>query len=270
MRRPPFTKAQAVGNDFLVVESADLGALGEDALGLLATEVCDRRLGVGADGLEIVYPPRPDDEADFRIRIFNSDGSEAEISGNGTRCVAADLIDRGRAGESMRIATAAGVKTLELVGRKGPIFHFRMGMGGPTWRDDDICTTLDVAGEAVVATLVNVGNPQCAVRVETFDFDWRASGQKLERHERFPNRTNVSFFRVVDEHTLEVRFWERGAGETASSGTGSTGAAAAAILEGVVSSPVTVRTVAGEMTVDWDGEAWLEGPAVLIARGTLL
>jgi len=266
----PFTKAHAVGNDFLVVESADLGGLSDEEIARLAVGACDRHAGVGADGLEVLFPPRPDDDADFYIRIFNSDGSEAEISGNGTRCVAADLIDRGRAGDRMRIATAAGVKTLERTGREGSTFQFRMGMGRPAHREDEIRTRIDVGGQPVTATLVDVGNPQCAVRVDDFELDWRRLGAALERHPRFPMRTNVSFFRVVDENTLDVRFWERGAGETASSGTGSTGAATAGILEGVVRSPVRIRTPAGDMTVGWDGEAWLDGPAVLIARGRLL
>ena len=270
MKGLPFTKAQAVGNDFLVVESADLGPLTDQEIAKLSIAVCHRTLGVGADGLEIVYPPAEGSGADFSIRIFNSDGSEAEISGNGTRCVAADLIDRGRAGETMTIATAAGVKRLELTGRDGSTFQFRMGMGRPSWKDDEIRTRLELAGGSVTATLVNVGNPQCAVRVDDFDLDWRALGAELERHPRFPNRSNVSFFRVIDRNTLAVRFWERGAGETASSGTGSTGAAVAGILEEVVESPVTIQTAEGDMVVEWIGEAWLDGPAVVVARGKLL
>ncbi len=118
------------------------------------------------------------------------------------------------------------------------------------------------------ATILDVGNPQCAVFVDDFDFDWRGMGALLERHPRFPNRTNVSFIRVEDRHTLEVRFFERGAGETMSSGTGSTGAAAAAVARGLVDSPIEVRTPAGPLALRWEGgEMFLAGPAEIVASG---
>ena len=118
------------------------------------------------------------------------------------------------------------------------------------------------------ATVLNVGNPQCAVFVENFDFDWRDLGARIESHKRFPNRTNVSFVRVLDRHTIETRFFERGAGETMSSGTGSTGAAAAAAARGLVESPVTVQTPAGPLTLRWeDSDILLAGPAEIVARG---
>jgi diaminopimelate epimerase len=116
--------------------------------------------------------------------------------------------------------------------------------------------------------ILNVGNPQCAVVVPDFDFDWRTLGAQLERHPRFPDRTNVSFIRIVDRHTLDVRFFERGAGETMSSGTGSTGAAAAALARGLVDSPVCVLTPAGPLDLSWQGEdILLAGPAEIVARG---
>jgi diaminopimelate epimerase len=116
-------------------------------------------------------------------------------------------------------------------------------------------------------TLLAVGNPQCAVPVSGFDFDWRAMGAEIERHARFPNRTNVSFVKPVDLHTIDVRFWERGAGETMSSGTGSTGAAAMAVARGWVASPVTVLTPAGPLSVRCEGAFLLSGPAILVAEG---
>ncbi len=115
-----------------------------------------------------------------------------------------------------------------------------------------------------------MGNPQCVVFVNHFGLDWRALGREIETLQEFPNRTNVSFVRVVNEHTIDVRFWERGAGETLSSGTGSTGAAAAAILTGRAKSPVTVTTPAGEMELRWDDQVYLRGPAELVARGEYL
>ena len=118
------------------------------------------------------------------------------------------------------------------------------------------------------ATILNVGNPQCAVFVDHFDFDWRTLGATIERHWQFPNRTNVSFITVVDEHTLDVRFFERGAGETMSSGTGSTGAAAAAFARGLIKNPVTVLTPAGPLAIRWEEQdIFLAGPAEIVASG---
>jgi diaminopimelate epimerase len=126
---------------------------------------------------------------------------------------------------------------------------------------------LQVAGGTRDVTLLWVGNPQCAIPVENFDFDWRALGAEIERHAHFPNRTNVSFVKAVDAHTIDVRFWERGAGETMSSGTGSTGAAAMAVARGMASSPVRVQTPAGAMDLRFEGDIFLRGPAEIVAEG---
>lgn len=268
--RVPFAKAQAVGNDFLVVEWAALAELRyrESDLPELARRICDRHFGVGADGLEVVFPSP---HAHAHIRIFNSDASEAEISGNGTRCVAAWLIAERAMPEELRISTAAGTKSLKLLGCKGNVFEFEMGMGKPSWNEHEKETELDAGGWPRTVTIVNVGNPQCVLFVDNFDFDWRALGAEIEHHPRFSNRTNVSFVNVLDANTIDARFWERGAGETASSGTGSTGAAVASILTGRTDSPVIVKTVAGDMTLEWQGgDARLRGPAVVLAQGVFL
>lgn len=205
---------------------------------------------------------------DGAIRLFNSDGSEAEISGNGTRCAAAFLIRQGHNDPMIRIRTAAGTKTLRLLERDGNRFRFEMNMGAPEVIDEKFMLPLPPGLREVM--LLWVGNPQCAMAVESFDFDWRALGAEIERHPHFPNRTNVSFWRARDEHTLEVLFWERGAGETMSSGTGSTGAFAAAIRRSAIQSPATVITPAGPLQLRWDGEIYLEGPAEIVADGVFL
>jgi diaminopimelate epimerase len=264
----PFTKAHGARNDFLLTWRQDV----PEGLDLAGTTrvICDRHTGVGADGWLLIS--NDSDGADGAIELWNSDGSRSEISGNGTRCAAAFLVEAGRAGEDVRIATGAGVKQLRLLDRKGRVFSFEMNMGRAVV--EELHAALEVDEEEILdATILNVGNPQCAVFVEDFDFDWRTLGAGIERHPRFPNRTNVSFIRVADaltpdRHSLDVRFFERGAGETMSSGTGSTGAAAAAVARGLVRSPVRVLTPAGPLDLRWQGEdILLAGPAEIVAAG---
>jgi len=230
----------------------------------MARAICDRHTGVGADGWMLVDPASAGDH-DVVIRLFNSDGSEAEISGNGTRCAAAFLMERGHEREEVRVRTGAGIKLLRLLERDGRRFLFEMNMGRPEFTAERFA--LPLADGPRDVTLVWVGNPQCAIPVEDFDFDWRKLGAEIERHPHFPKRTNVSFLLARDEHTLEVRFWERGAGETMSSGTGSAGAFAAAVRRGFISSPGRVLTPAGSMDVRWDGDVYLTGPAEIVAEG---
>lgn len=254
-----FVKAHGAGNDFLLLREPP--ALAESAWAALARAICDRHRGVGADGLILFTGPA-------RIRLFNSDGSEAELSGNGTRCAAALLIADGGAGQDLAIETSAGPKQLRLLKRDGNRFHLEMRMGRPVYSPENVNYMLNTSAGARPVTILDVGNPQCAVLADNLDFDWQALGREIESHPHFPRRTNVSFVRVVDRHTIEARFYERGAGPTLSSGTGSMGAAVAAILSGRAESPVRVVTQAGELEVEQrDGEVFLRGPAEIIARG---
>ncbi|MCU1276008.1 MAG: diaminopimelate epimerase [Bryobacterales bacterium] len=262
----PFVKAHGAKNDFLLTSAADVPESVPHAD--LARAICDRHTGIGADGWLQVGPA--DQDSDGAIRLYNSDGSLAEISGNGTRCAATYLIYRGTiTSDLVRIRTGAGIKHLRLLDRSGLRFTFEMNMGAPEIQQERF--ELPLAAGARDVTLVWVGNPQCAVPVEHLDFDWRAEGAEIESHPQFPNRTNVSFFRAVDEHTLEVRFYERGAGETMSSGTGSTGAVAAAMARGMIKTPVLVRTPAGPLELRRDlnitKDIYLIGPAEIIAGG---
>jgi diaminopimelate epimerase len=253
----PFTKAHGAKNDFLLTWRDQLPSTLDAPSAAIA--ICDRHTGAGADGWLLVSTP---ESADGAIELWNSDGSRSEISGNGTRCAAAFLIEANRASENVRILTGAGLKHLRLLDRDGHRFSFEMNMGSAVIEQlrTDI---LDYD-----ATILNVGNPQCAVFVDHFDFDWRALGAAIERHWQFPNRTNVSFIKSIDEHTLDVRFFERGAGETMSSGTGSTGAAAAAFARGMVKNPVLVLTLAGALAIRWeDQDILLAGPAEIVASG---
>ncbi len=197
------------------------------------------------------------------IELWNSDGSRSEISGNGTRCAAALLLELGKAQDRVDIVTGAGIKKLRLLDRNGHAYSFEMNMGRATI--EELRASLVPGHECVI---LNVGNPQCALFTNDFEFDWRALGAELERHSRFPNRTNVSFIRVVDEHTLDVRFYERGAGETMSSGTGSTAAVAAAMARGWVRNPVRVLAPAGPLELRLENDdLYLEGPAEIVAKG---
>ena len=256
-----FTKAHGAKNDFLLTWEKDAP---EGDRAAMARAICDRHTGVGADGWMLVAAG-VDAEADGAIQLYNSDGSMAEISGNGTRCAAALLIESGHAAGEVRIRTGAGIKTLRLLERRSLEFRFEMDMGRPEVTAERFQLPLSTGARDV--TLLWVGNPQCAVPVSDFDFDWRAMGAEIERHPHFPNRTNVSFVKPLDEHAIDVRFWERGAGETMSSGTGSTGAAAMAVLRRLAASPVRVLTPAGPIDLRLDENIYLTGPAALIAKG---
>lgn len=256
----PFTKAHGARNDFLLTWRDQLPTQAGDPAAL-ARAICARHTGAGADGWILITNTGKGEPA--AIDLWNSDGSRSEISGNGTRCAAALLVESGQAGKDIHIATGAGVKNLRLLDRHGHRYSFEMNMGRAVV--EDLHATL-VPGRACV--ILNVGNPQCAVFTDDFEFDWRALGAELERHPLFPHRTNVSFIRVLDDHTLDVRFFERGAGETMSSGTGSTGAAAAALARGLVRDPIHVETPAGtlELRVE-NGDIYLAGPAEIVAEG---
>jgi diaminopimelate epimerase len=260
----PFTKAHGAKNDFLFTWRRDAPDPDAADHAAIARAICDRHTGIGADGWMLVDPPS-DAESEGAIHLYNSDGSIAEMSGNGTRCAAAFLIRHGLAAGVVRVRTGAGIKTLRLLRRSALEFQFEMNMGRPEITAQRF--RLELSAGARDVTLLWVGNPQCAVPVEHFDFDWRALGAEIERHPHFPNRTNVSFVRPVDPHTIDVRFWERGAGETMSSGTGSTGAAAMAVASGIASSPVCVLTLAGPIDLRFDGDIYLTGPAEIVAEG---
>ena len=219
---------------------------------------------MGADGWLLVRPPNADGPAS--IHLYNSDGSESELSGNGTRCAAALLVAEGHAKQDVSILTGAGLKQLTVLQREENRFLLEMNMGSP--KIVELQCDLEAAGGVRDSTTIDVGNPQCAVFVTGFGFDWRAVGAAIESHHNFPNRSNVSFVRVVDRNTIDVRFYERGAGETMSSGTGSTGAAAAALARGYVESPVKVLTPAGPLDLRWEGsQVHLIGPVEITVRG---
>ncbi len=283
MQRISFTKAQGAGNDFLVIES---GAGVPLPSAEVRQRICDRHYGVGSDGILFLTVPAVQPGAHADLRIFNSDGGEVEISGNGTRCAAAYLVETNGFGPALVIRTGAGPKHLQMISRAENRFVFEMAMGMPVFstRAIPFDPTLDPEDPTVMepvvgfplplpsgarkVTVTSMGNPHCSLLVENFDWDWKALGAEIETHSFFPNRTNVEFFRPLSRHEIEVRFWERGVGFTLSSGTGSCGAAVAAILGGLVETPVTVRTLAGDLGVRWEKDGvHLRGPAELVCKG---
>jgi diaminopimelate epimerase len=280
MLRIPFIKAQGAGNDFLIVENGPEAPLPSEEW---RRRVCDRRYGVGADGMLFLTVPSSQPGADADLRIFNSDGGEVEISGNGTRCAAAFLVETGRAGPQLVIRTGAGLKRLQLISRQENQFVFEMAVGTPTYSaplipfypasqasvpEPIVGFELPLASGPRKVTVTSMGNPHCSVAVEHFDWDWKVLGAEIEKHPYFPSRTNVEFYRPVSRHEIEVRFWERGVGPTLSSGTGSCAAAVAAMLARQAESPVTVRTLAGDLAVRREKEEIiLTGPAEIICQG---
>jgi diaminopimelate epimerase len=288
-----FHKFQALGNDFLIVRESALRACADEvepqgpaSLQSFSKQVCDRHFGAGADGVELLLNSPRVAGVDFEVRLFNADGGEVPISGNGTRCVAAYLylIEKWDRPE-VRIATGAGIKVLRPVDRSDSHMVFEAEMGAPRFASEEIPVMtatrldrvigqrLDVDGQSVEFTATSMGNPHCSVFVDDFEkIDWRALGSKIETHAAFPDRTNVEFVRVINRDEIETRFWERGVGETLASGTGACGAALAAMINGLAASKVKVITAAGALIVEWrdDGMIIQTGAASAVYRGEWL
>ena len=277
----PFWKFQAVGNDFVVIPA---DALPRQRWRETARKVCDRRLGIGADGLLVVGKPGSL-RANPSVSVINADGSGAEISGNGLRCVGAYLLrDSGWSRrDPLWVRTRVGLRQLVPLRVGVGVWVFRVDMGKPVLAPSRIPFQAPRAKSPVCAfplrtsrglwpvTVASMGNPHCTVFVSSLaDADWAGLGAEIERMAHFPKGTNVEFVKVVNRKEVHVRFWERGVGMTLSSGSGSSAAVVAAILNGFTERDVQVVTPAGEMRVAWPekGSVFLTGPVELIAGGT--
>jgi len=256
MTAVPFVKATACGNDFLLIDG--MHAPGD--LSGFTRRICDRHRGIGADGVEWLFPA-PD--ADVRARLLNADGSEAEISGNGTRCVAACWVEE-HGKDKIVVRTGAGLKTCTLLSRRGPEFEFETDMGEPQVGDE---FSIKLAFREVRGVPVSVGNPHFVVFVEDFAPGWQAEAAEIGKHHDFKYGINVELVRPQTQSEIDVRFFERGVGETSSSGTGSCAAAVASIFSRKAVSPVVVKAQGGAQTVRWNGTVFLRGPAQLVGRG---
>ena len=259
VRTIPFVKASACGNDFLLIDFSLAPPIAH--IQAFTRRICDRHDGVGADGVEWMLPHA---SADVEIRLINADGSEAEISGNGTRCVAAYLCsEQGK--EKITIQTGAGLKTCVLTSRRDWEYEFEIEMGEAVIENEVAVKTR--AGE-VLGIPVSMGNPHYVVFVAEFAAEWQAHAAEIQRSPQFRQGVNVEFVAVDSKHEVRARFFERGVGETQSSGTGSCASAAAALATGRADSPVKVQAPGGTQTVRREGKnIFLRGPARLVSRG---
>ena len=252
----PFLKASACGNDFLIID----GALAPPDSAAFTRRICDRHEGVGADGVEWLYPASG---VDVEARLINADGSPAEISGNGTRCVATYLCSE-RRGERFMIRTGAGDRVCNLTSQSGHRYEFETAMGVPQMGEE---RSVETTAGPISGVPVSMGNPHFVIFVESFPSDWQKRSVEIQRDSSFPQGVNVEFVHARESHRIEVRFYERGVGETMSSGTGSSASAAAAIATKRAQSVVRVDAAGGSQYVRWEDQLYLRGSADLICRG---
>ena len=271
-----FTKMQGLGNDYIYVNC--LKETVPDPVET-ARKVSERHFGIGSDGLVLILP---DDEADFRMRMFNSDGSESEMCGNAARCVGKYIHDRGLSDkEEIRLMTGAGIKLISLTVRDGKTESVRVDMGEPILEAERIPTTLtglkvintpvEAFGDTYGVTCVSMGNPHAVIFVDDTDhFDVHRVGSLIENYPLFPRKTNVEFVTVNDREHLRMRVWERGAGETMACGTGACAALVATVLNGLCERKAILRLNGGPLTVEWDpvtNHVFQEGPAEFVFDG---
>lgn len=252
----PFVKASACGNDFLIIDGMHAPA----DLPSFTRRICDRHNGVGADGVEWLFPV---EDADIKARLLNADGSPAEISGNGTRCVAAYLCAE-KPREQVVVRTDAGLKTCVLTSHSEAEYEFEVNMGEPQVGNE---FSIKLAFGEVRGVPVSMGNPHYVVFVKEFPPGWQAEAAEIGKHHDFKQGINVEFVVVKDRSNIDVRFFERGVGETQSSGTGSSAAAVASIASVKAASPLRVHTPGGPQAVRWENNVFLRGSAQIICRG---
>jgi diaminopimelate epimerase len=282
---PQFTKFHGLGNDYLVIETEQLARV--DDLGEFARRICNRHYGAGSDGIAIVGRPGNDtpdtDDADFWCRIFNPDGSEAGLSGNGTRCAVAYLHYKGTwAEDELRLSTRTGIKRYFLREKLGPgKYLFESELGQPKFDTKSIPMAIEPPLDRVInypfeslqITAMQMGNPNCCIFTDNFDsLDWRAIGKRIENHPSFPDRTNVVFVRVVDRRVIELRIWERGVGETTASGTCSCAGAVAAMVNDKTDRDLRVVMEGGEVRIQWrpDDQVVITATAEVVYSGQWL
>ena len=277
-----FTKMQAAGNDYVYMDTLKAPIPNPDEL---ARRISDRHFGVGSDGLILICPPSDPGKADFRMQMFNADGAEAEMCGNGIRCVGKYVYDNGHTDkEQVRIETLAGILTLQLHVVGGKVRTVTVDMGEPRLCPKEIPVSdegenfidraLRVQGRVWNVTAVSMGNPHAVIFMRGIDkLNLPDLGPQFEHHPLFPRRTNTEFVEVIDRHTLSMRVWERGAGETLACGTGACASVVAAVLTGNADRKVHMKLLGGELDIEWDeatNRVFMTGGAVTVFTGEYL
>lgn len=273
-----FTKMQGIGNDYVYVNCLEEKV---DHPEELAKLVSDRHFGIGSDGLILI---KPSEVADFEMAMYNADGSRGEMCGNGIRCVAKYVYDRGLTDKThISIETLAGIKYLELTVEKGQVSQVRVDMGEPELlaekipvisQQEKVIDAPITAGEKEYRmTCVSMGNPHCVVFMEDVEhLEIEKIGPLFENHELFPKRINTEFVKVIDRKTLQMRVWERGSGETLACGTGACATAVAAMLNGFCEEEVQIHLLGGDLTIEWNKESnhvFMTGPAEIVFDGEI-
>ncbi|MGN8752894.1 diaminopimelate epimerase [Blautia sp. HCP3S3_C4] len=275
-----FTKMQGIGNDYVYVNCFEETVKNPAAV---ARYVSDRHFGIGSDGLILI---KPSDIADCEMDMYNLDGSQGAMCGNGIRCVAKYVYDYGIVKkENISVSTKSGIKYLDLTVRDGKVALVRVNMGSPVLTasqipvvsstEEMINAPLKVNGETYYITAVSMGNPHAIVYMADVDhLDIGEIGPYFENHMAFPDRVNTEFVEVLDDHTLKMRVWERGSGETLACGTGACAVAVASILNGHVDGekPVTVKLLGGDLEIFWDRQenlVYMTGPAATVFDGEI-
>jgi len=283
-----FTKLQATGNDFILIYARNI----DQDWSKLARGMCHRHCGIGADGLLLVIPSNA---ADLRMRMFNPDGSEAEVCGNGLRCFAKYVVDRGIAArQNLTVETIAGTRTIQASISQGKVSHAKVNMGTPRFKAEDIPVLIEKQqksrGEVGITPIldypltidkrkfalsfVSMGNPHAVnfLSNPVADFSLSEIGPQVENHPMFPERVNFEIARVLNRSKIEARVWERGAGETLSCGSGACAITVIARLKGYTDNIVDIMLPGGNLTMTWDGvgEVYLSGPVEEVFTGEWL
>ena len=278
-----FTKMHGCGNDYIYINGFTENIAPKDKPDLVR-KISDRHFGIGGDGAIFI---NPSEEADFEMEMYNADGSRAEMCGNGIRCVAKYVYDKGLTDkEKIRIASCGKVKYLDLAIKEGKVANVRVNMGAPILAVEDIpvisgqkeaiAERIEVEGKEYEMTCVSMGNPHAVVFMKAWEdldsFAVEKIGPYFENHMRFPKRTNTEFVKVIDRNTVQMRVWERGTGETLACGTGACATVVACVLNGLTEEEVTVKLLGGELKVQWDREnntVYMAGPAETVFDGVI-
>ena len=274
-----FTKMHGLGNDYVYMDAINQKIENRSEL---AKFVSDRHFGIGSDGLILICPS---EKADFRMQMFNQDGSEAEMCGNGIRCVGKFVYDKGLTKkETITVETLAGIKTLVMTAKNGKIETARVDMGEPILEPEKIpvisnenpvkSLKLEAEDNDFTFTCVSMGNPHAVtfIKEDVNKFDICKYGAKLEVNKAFPKKANIEFINVIDDKTLKMRVWERGAGETLACGTGACAVTVAAILNEYTKRAVTVHLLGGDLKIEWnknDNHVYMTGPATTVFEGKI-